>query len=216
MRDWQHKEASIVLLGTFNPKIFQPAWLAAQGLIRQEEADATDVSILHRDVAVFKLDWAAIQVVRERFSIRSAKEGYDEEIRDLVLGVFRLLVHTPLHALGINKMAHLPVESEEAWHALGDRMAPKEVWCDFLESPGMRSLTMQGKRLDDPKGVTNVKVEPSTAVQPGIFVDVNDHYEVEDSKSVLGAEAITGILDRMWATSYARSEQILAKLREAI
>jgi len=216
VREWQHKEASIVLLGVFNPKIFQPAWLAAQGLVRQEEADAADVSVVHRDVAVFTIDWAAIQVVRERFSVRPAKEGHDEEIRDLVLGIFRLLIHTPLHALGINKMAHLAIESEEAWHALGDRLAPKPPWDGILENPGMRSLTMQGRRADEFKGFTNVKIEPSMAVQPGIFVDVNDHYEVEDKKSVIGGESIVSILENVWPDSYQKSEQILAQLKENV
>ena len=30
------KAFSIVLLGDFNPKIFQPAWFSAQGLIREK------------------------------------------------------------------------------------------------------------------------------------------------------------------------------------
>lgn len=216
MREWQHKEANIVLLGVFNPKIFQPAWLAAQGLIRQEEADSADVGIIHRDVAVFKLDWALLQVVRERFQIGPLKEGHDQEIRDLVVGMFRLLTHTPLHAMGINKTAHLPMESVDAWHALGHRLAPKDLWNEILENPGMRSLSIQGVRPDGLKGFVHVKIEPSTVLQPGLCVEVNDHYEVQDKKTTAGAEEIIGILDKMWLTSYQRSEQILAKIMEKI
>jgi hypothetical protein len=41
---------SIVLLVDFNPKIFQPAWFAAQNLIRQQEADEATIHIkVHPD-----------------------------------------------------------------------------------------------------------------------------------------------------------------------
>lgn len=212
MKEWQHKKSSIVLLGTFNPVIFQPAWLNSQGLIRKEEAEAANIGIIHRDVADFRLDWTSILVVRERFQILPLKDGHDEEIRDLVIGIFRLLAHTPIYAMGINKTAHLPMESIEAWHTLGHRLAPKDIWNEILEKPGMQSLIIQGVRTDSLRGYINVKVEPSTIVQPGIVTEVNDHYEVQDRNKTTGSDEIVGILDRSWLKSYERSETILTKL----
>ncbi len=214
MREWSHKEASIVLLGSFNPKIFQPLWLGAQGLIRKEEAEAAEIGLIHRDVAAFKLDWADVQAVRERFQIRPVKDGHDQEIRDLVVGIFRLLAHTPLYALGINKTAHLPMESEEAWHALGHRLAPKDIWNEILEKPGMQSLSIQGKRPDGLNGFVHVTIQPSMIRQPGIFASVNDHFDVQDKEKSAGTGEIVGILDKMWLSSYERSEKILEKIME--
>jgi hypothetical protein len=34
---------SIVLVGGFNPKIFHPAWFAAQKLIREKEAEEANI-----------------------------------------------------------------------------------------------------------------------------------------------------------------------------
>ena len=58
---------SIVLLGDFNPKIFQPAWFAAQELIRKEEAESAEIEVIHPEVVVFSLDWLRIQVTRNRW-----------------------------------------------------------------------------------------------------------------------------------------------------
>ena len=38
---------SIVLLGNFNPKIFQSAWFASQNLIRKIEANEAKIEIIH-------------------------------------------------------------------------------------------------------------------------------------------------------------------------
>ena len=58
---------SIVFRGDFNPKIFQPAWFAAQGLIRNEEADEAKIEIIHPTIVVFSLDWLRIQIEPNRF-----------------------------------------------------------------------------------------------------------------------------------------------------
>jgi hypothetical protein len=43
----------IVLVGSFNPRIFQPAWFAAENLIREEEEQAAKIELIHRQVAIF-------------------------------------------------------------------------------------------------------------------------------------------------------------------
>jgi hypothetical protein len=45
---------SIVLVGNFNPAIFQPAWLAAKGLIRESEASAAVVEVIHPELAQYR------------------------------------------------------------------------------------------------------------------------------------------------------------------
>lgn len=41
----------IVLVGSFNPKIFHPAWFAAQKLISQEAADESNVEVVTNDIS---------------------------------------------------------------------------------------------------------------------------------------------------------------------
>lgn len=213
----QHPEMqgiSVVWLGDFNPKIFQPAWFAAEGLIRKQEAEEANIEIIHPEVVSFALEWLRLQVTRERFFVSTTQEPYYEVVRDLVLGTFSLLRHTPVHKMGINTDMHFRMGSEDAWHAFGHRLAPKDLWQGILENPGMRSLTMEGRRPDGCKGSIHVKVEPSVRVHPGVYVNVNDHYEVADPKSVIGSDEMRTLFERSWGESLRRSAHIAYALLE--
>jgi hypothetical protein len=199
---------SVVWLGDFNPKIFQPAWFAAVDLVRKQEAEEANIEIIHPEVVSFSLEWLILQVTRERFFVSTSQEPYYEVVRDLVLGTFTLLRHTPIHKMGINMDMHFRMRSEDAWHAFGHRLAPKDLWQGILENPGMRSLTMEGGRPDGCKGYIRVKVEPSERVHPGVYVNINDHYEVADPKSVVGNDEIRILFERSWSESLQRSRRI--------
>ena len=109
---------------------------------------------------------------------------------------------------------HFRMGSEDAWHAFGHRFAPKDLGQGILDSPGMRSLTMEGRRPDGCKGYIRVKVEPSVKVHPGMYVNVNDHYEVADPKSVIGSDEIRTLFERSWGESLQRSAHIAYALLE--
>jgi len=93
----------IVHRGNFNPAIFQPSWFAAQNLIRPQEAEAAEIEIIHPKVAAFTAGWLRLHVVEDRFHASTTQVAYFETLRDLVLGVFGILSHIPLKALGINR-----------------------------------------------------------------------------------------------------------------
>src|SRR5882762_5070374 len=114
-------------------------------------------------------------------------------MRDLIVGTFNLLQHTPLHKLGINIDMHFRMDSEASWHAFGHRLAPKDLWQDTLKNPGMRSLTMEGQRPDAFRGYIRVQVEPSIKIHPGVYVRVNDHYEIETLQPGTGSDAMLDI-----------------------
>ena len=121
------KEHSIVLVGNFNPKIFQPAWFAAQGLLSQQEAEEVKIEIIHSSVVIFSTNtnWMRIEVTDERFIVKTSQEPYDVVIRDLVLGTFDLLRYTPIMQMGINREMHFQLSSEKNWHKAGHLLAPK-------------------------------------------------------------------------------------------
>lgn len=198
---------SIVLLGDFNPKIFQPAWFAQENLIRAPEAEAADIKIINPEIVIFELEWLSVQVTRDRCLFGTTQEAYYEVVRDLCVGTFKLLRHTPMQKLGINRSYHFKKDSLEQWHAFGHKVAPKELWNNILKSPGLTSLTIEGMREDGFKGYIRVKVEPSKRVHPGIYIQVNDHYETEDS--AIGCEEIINILESSWANSIEKSELII-------
>jgi len=192
------EKISIVLLGSFSPSMFQPAWLALHELIRPEEAESAKVEIIHPEVVIVSIATVKIQMTQDKYIGSTTDPSANEFLRDLTLGTFRLLRHTPIRAMGLNWSVHFRMASEEAWHKAGHRLAPKEPWIEVLEKPGMRSLTMEGSRSDANKGKIQIRIEPSSQVQPGIFIQINDHCEIQDYKPEAGCEAIMNLLLSNW------------------
>src|SRR3712207_6425899 len=129
---------SVVLVGSFNPRIFQPAWLASNGLVRQAEADAAKVEIIHPEVSAVRYDGFRLQVTGDQYSITTQDERYTETSRDLTASIFQLLHHTPVHQMGINVELHFRMKSEDSWHAFGHLVSPKDIWEGTLKEPGLR------------------------------------------------------------------------------
>jgi hypothetical protein len=152
----------------------------------------------------FTAGWFLINVSEDRFSVTSLTAPSYDLLRDLVLGTFRLLRYTPIHAMGLNKDVHYRIESEEAWHAVGHKLAPPTNWDTVLKHPGMRSLLVEGARDDGLAGYVHIKVEPSARVHPGLYVGVNDHYEITDAAPAEGATRILKLLEEQWNGAQAR------------
>jgi len=207
---------SIVLIGNFNPKIFHPAWFSAQGLIGKKEEEGAKIEIVHSDLSLFSADWLSIEVLHDRFKASTTQQPYSDAVRDLVLGTFTILRHTPLTMMGINIEKHFRVNSEDIWHKAGRKLAPKEPWEGLINEPGMLSLTMQGQRSDTYKGFIRVTAEPSRKVRPGLFFQVNDHYEAADRGNILGSDEIVSILKASWQTSCKNADVIISGLYERI
>ena len=161
---------SIVVVGSFNPAIFQPHWLSSKGLIREDEASESRVEIIHKDIAIFSTNWFGLQVTDDKFVLDSKDPTKYLPIRDLACGIFQILEHTPIRAFGFNCNLHFRMPSEEEWHAFGDYFAPKESWSPILTNPGMKSLTMEGTREGCDADRIWVKVEPSGKTRPGVFI----------------------------------------------
>lgn len=203
----QIQDHSIVLVGDFNPKIFQPAWFGAEGLIKKSEADGAKIEIIHSDVVVFSLEWLRLEVTHQRFSVLTTQQPYDPIIKDLVVGTFRLLHYTPITGIGINRNMHFETGSEEKWHRAGDILAPKGIWDGVFKKPGLGSLTMQGYRDDETKGLIRARIEPSTRIDFGLFFNINDHYERQNETENNSKEMID-VLETNWKASYSRSQDI--------
>jgi hypothetical protein len=203
----------IVIPGQFSPAIFHPAWFAAQDLILHREAEAAEIQLIHPDAAIFQIDWCSFHVVRNRFQVGTSQEPYFEPLRDLVSGVFSLLNHTPVTAMGINWRFRSRLASEKTWHAVGHRLAPKDDWNDVLDSPGTLSLVIEGKRPDKRSGHIRVTVQPSQEIDFGISIEINDHYELSSNSSALSStNTLIDILSENWNASMQRAQMIFEKI----
>jgi hypothetical protein len=199
--------ASIVILGSFNPAIFHPSWFKANGLIKPEEADKAKLEVTSPLISIFGVEWFRLQVETQKFVIQTENETHFELVSDLVMGTFSLLEHTPVTAIGLNRSMHFKMDSEESWNAFGDRIAPKDYWQDALREPGLVSLVMQGPKQRPNKGTDdriNVRVESSTRIIPGIFIDVNNHFEIKDND----IQKVLNILKESWRDVLINSRRI--------
>lgn len=207
---------TIVLLGNFNPTIFQPAWFTNENLLQKAEIESATIDVIHADIVAFSLPWLTLQVTRKRFMVETLQMPYFEVIRDLVIGTFTLLRYTPINLMGINFLKHIGVESLDEWHAVGHKLAPKDIWENLLLKPGMRSLLMQGMRDDARKGYVLVRIEPSPKVTNGIYITINEHYESPETAIPTGSDDVMGVLKERWTACYSNSERVISSLMERL
>ncbi len=187
----------IVLVGDFNPKIFNPAWFSAHDLIGEVEADDANIEVIHSDVSVFNLDWFRLQVTRDRFSIFTEQEAYFRKLIDFVIQTFYLLEHTPATAIGANWGGHYKTDSINEWHDFGHFIAPQSPWLNVFEDPAVLKIEMAEKapELYSPKGNIQIRVTSSSKVKHGIFINLNDHYEVGQDNRKLGCKEIIKLFE---------------------
>jgi hypothetical protein len=175
--------ASIVLMGSFNPAIFQPEWFVRQNLLPAEEGEKAEVKVITPQVSEFRTERFIIQVTLDRFAALTKPDANPAPLRDLVAGTFFTLEHTPLKALGLNRDMHFALPSEDAWNQVGDKLVPKDVWKQKLQGHvGMQSLVVQagvpGFSDETQKEVRlSVRVDPSIPVKFGVYFQVNEHHE---------------------------------------
>jgi hypothetical protein len=198
--------STVVLLGNFNPKIFQPEWFARQQLISSEEADTADVKIIVPQICHFETNRFGIQVTTDRFTAVSPPSTSPAPLRDLVQGTFFVLEHTPITAMGLNRQMHFALESETPWHKLGDKLAPKEGWSGVMPGrPGLLSMWVQSDNKAVQGGLFRAKVEPSTIVQFGVYFEVNEHYPAPQDDPL---KALMKILNERWEESHSYAEKL--------
>lgn len=166
---------AIVAVGSFNPAIFHPSWFAAQNLIRPEEARTADIKIVHRQAAIFSIEWFSLQVTETTFNAETGDPTKSLPLRDLVIGTFQLLEHTPIDACGLNRYLHFRASSVDDWRELGDRLVPKQRWQGILGDPELQSLTITGKCEASTGAAVHVKIEPSGLVSPGVFIQIHQY-----------------------------------------
>src|SRR5690348_2318983 len=132
------EEISVVVLGSFAPQMFHPEWFLRHGLVREKAT--WDVKVVHPELTSFEIDKIRFDVNSGRFQSTTNNPEFYEPIRDIVISCFSILNEIPLTAFGLNRSYHFKAPSPEAWHNVGNKLAPKDMWNRHLFAPGMRSL----------------------------------------------------------------------------
>ncbi len=181
-------EASIVVVGSFNPTIFQPEWLSRNNLISTRDYESVDVELIHQDLSLFGFSWGRIDVRKDRYTLRGKDEAFFPMLRDLSIGIFQLLEHTPVKAIGINSILRYTVDSEEKWHRIGDALVPKNIWNKYLNGHvGMTRVSVRSESQSDENGdEVNVLISPTLSNErKGIIVDINNHFAADDTNKLV-------------------------------
>jgi hypothetical protein len=204
----EEHSSAIVVVGEFNPAIFQPYWFSANELIKQSEADASEVAIVSPAATVFAAEWLEIKVFKDRFQAGSRQANMFPVLRDLVVDTFSLFGKIPVGALGINNSFLVSFSSEEEWNNFGHMMVPKTKWNEILEEPGMLEVALLGKRPDDYVGQIRIIVKPKLTKggKPAVLFNVNDHYEISTPENQ-GSESdgVVEIISSNWKKSQENS-----------
>lgn len=198
-----------VVLGNFNPQIFQPAWFASQELVSKEEADDAEIDVIIPDLSSFTVGPFSLRASRDKFHVYSANAPSFDVVRDVVFGTFELLPHTPVRAVGLNRQYHYRMEDEDSWHGLGFRLVPRKNWEGVLETPGMEHVRVLGARPDSERpGMVRVTVQPSVKINPGVYMEVNDHFELDGDDEASKLKYLLELLKDEWEVSMKRSQEI--------
>lgn len=208
-------QAIAVVVGHFNPAIFQPTWLATQGLIASELAADAKLNMIHPSVSSFRAGWLELEVTEQRLRAATSDASCFVLLRDFAAGAMKVLEHTPVRMCGINRAMHFSVSSEEAWHRFGHTLVPKSHWNDLLADPGTRTVAVEGRRASTTAKYTRVTIEPSPReiALHGVKFDFNEHYE-QDSDATSAAFAWS-ILNEQWDAAqlfFNKCSQSLLKL----
>jgi hypothetical protein len=208
--------SSIVAVGAFNPAIFSPDWLERNDLIGKGDADIVREGtegkslLVSHQVAFFETKWFALQVLENQFSLTS-KDALSPAFKDLGVGIFQLVPHTPVTAVGLNFTGHFKLASQDEYHRVGDVLAPKAIWQALYpdELPGLADLTIRiqrggrGEQLKT-KDEKRISVQPSNKIKFGVFLTYNDHHDVSasDADNLRPAERVASVIDSEWESAW--------------
>jgi hypothetical protein len=204
----------VICVGSFNPKIFHPAWFRKFEIISEADMQDAVVRMVSSDVADIEMKGIRIQCVKEKLTAGTSDPTRYEMMQDWLLSIFSLLPHIPMTMLGINSLVHYRLfDDVDRWHRIGDRLAPKDLWTQLFAKPGLLTLTTQSERTDGFEGVINVTVEPSIQFRPGVFVRTNHHFQPTKPQEI---KAFTNFLETIWQTARDDAKRVAAKIFEEI
>lgn len=217
--------ASIVVVGTFNPTIFSPAWLAMNGVVTQQEMAAAEIAVIHADLSQFSINPISVHVTQDRFQAECTQEPF-ARLLDFVQSIFTILRHTPVSQVGINYQIHFLTPNVEQRTALGRALAPLEPWGDWgreigaarlpEQVGGLADLVIQQNSPGGRNGYRRVQIEPSRRVDlaTGVFMAVNDHYNLSKPLDPISANELVDLLGRQFDASIAWSKAMVGSMMD--
>lgn len=190
----QEKQLSIVILSDFNPAMFHPIWFETNGIISKEQSEIAQNQtggfqmIVTTQLTFFKTDDVTVKVEPKRMDIVSSN-GVVTSLKDFAIKTIQTLNSFSVKAYGYNFSAHYYIENISDYQKIGDTLAPKKYWKEFLgeeisgdkRKSGLLQLRMI-KTKENGKGTTTLDVEPSIKINQGVYIYCNDHFNLAEGE----------------------------------
>lgn len=204
---------AVVFVGRFAPAMFHPSWFLHYKLVRESEAANADLKISHPSIAQFQIGDFLVTAEGNRISFSSTIQSSFPSLRDLAVSTLQLLETVPIQQMGVNFSGHFSAKSQKTWHEFGHLYAPKAVWSEIMKDPGLHTMTIQGRNEATDSGYVRTKIEPSSQVGNGIFVEINNHFDFKDAKDGTAAlKTLPSKWDMVEKSSYAMINAFVGKL----
>lgn len=188
-------QASIVFVGSFNPRLFHPAWLQDHEVLTpKESAEALEQGseieqpskrehpatvLITEDVAQLILGELQINVETNRLTITALTQGAHARSFEIASALLRLIPHSPSTSMGINR--NFVIEEENhAYHKIGHTILPKQgFWAENGEQPGTSVVAVRYEKCGVKHAKLNLLVGP-VLDSPKLLVRVNCNYHFDE------------------------------------
>jgi hypothetical protein len=208
------KGNSIVLIGVFRPSTAHPAELLKSQLIRPEDMVDLKLEAIVPDLVSISFSWISLVVEATRLTANTTlAKPLPEPVRDFVVDFAEEQEGVRIDALGVNTDYHFQA-SLERWHNIGDVLASKAPWEPLLRTPRTQAVIIKAGRDDGRPGHVIVRVEPSARMEQGVYIQVNDHYELPEAQAARAPKRLLEVLETDWSKTLERADNIIASLKK--
>lgn len=208
----QNRGNTLVVVGAFAPAMFHPSWFARYELLGNREitvaAEATNL-LVSNEISLFKIGGFDIDIRPNRMQIGTSQESLFKANRDLVCSMLEVIDGISVEQIGINWTGHFATQTGTAWHAAGDKLVPKTFWKSIWpKHVGMSNLSLEFERKDERKGSINLAFQPSSVVTNGVFLAINDHFDLKIADKVTYSTEVSAFLQTHWSESKEMAEKM--------
>ncbi len=223
MSKWEviSEEASIVLVGNMNPKIFHPEWFIRKEIVPEwDYAKEKEEVINLADMSKLTLPGDnLITVLLNQFSLRSPLASNHLALKDVITSTFTALADTPIMQMGMNYTSVIKIQKRDLWLQFGAELAPAKHWeqsIDYFEdlddekkeAVGLWELTMHLPRPDDIPGYIHPKISAVSLTDHILSFSINSHVEIEESNAL----TMVKILEDNWDKSLDFAKKLTSNI----